>query len=429
MNVSTPTATPPGPAGPSAEDRDRATELARMKRFALGLLVAAAVVFIIFRRLEDGSAWAGYVRAAAEAAMVGALADWFAVTALFRHPMRIPIPHTAIIPTRKEALGRSLGEFVHGNFLTADMVAAKVADADPAERLAIWLREESNRQRVGEQTMSMLTAGIEFVDDDRAGPAIQDFLRKRLDTIDAGVTISTFIDALMDGGHQQVLYDATINGASSFLSENRLMLRERLETESPWYVPEFLDDRVFDKLFEGVTTYLSEIQRNPNHELRVAVDVKSREMAERLRSDPELRARADQLKHRLLSHPEFEAWSQRLWTNLKSELEQATTDPTSALQLRIQSAVAELADRIELDADLRERINGWTVDVAAFITERGGGEIGTLIANTVERWDPAEAADLIELAVGKDLQYIRINGTIVGGLAGLAIHAVGQIIA
>ncbi|MFT7650611.1 MAG: uncharacterized membrane-anchored protein YjiN (DUF445 family), partial [Candidatus Poriferisodalaceae bacterium] len=244
----------------STADQARAVELARMKRLALSLLVAAAVVFIIFRRLEADSEWAGYVRAMAEAAMVGALADWFAVTALFRHPLRIPIPHTAIIPTRKEALGKSLGEFVHGNFLTGEMVAEKVAEADPASRIAEWLREEPNRHRVSTQLMSTLTAGLEFVDDDRAGPAVERFLRKRLDTIDAGNTIATFIDALMDGGHQQVLYDATINGASTFLVENQQMLRRRLEHESPWYVPEFLDDRVFDKLFGGVTSYLDEIK-------------------------------------------------------------------------------------------------------------------------------------------------------------------------
>jgi uncharacterized membrane-anchored protein YjiN (DUF445 family) len=413
----------------STADQARAVELARMKRLALSLLVAAAVVFIIFRRLEADSEWAGYVRAMAEAAMVGALADWFAVTALFRHPLRIPIPHTAIIPTRKEALGKSLGEFVHGNFLTGEMVAEKVAEADPASRIAEWLREEPNRHRVSTQLMSTLTAGLEFVDDDRAGPAVERFLRKRLDTIDAGNTIATFIDALMDGGHQQVLYDATINGASTFLVENQQMLRRRLEHESPWYVPEFLDDRVFDKLFGGVTSYLDEIKDNPRHELRIAVDDKSREMAERLRSDPALRGRAADLKQQLLDHPEFTAWSHSLWTNLRTELDTAVGDPTSALHARARGAVSELAERIDSDADLRGRINAWAVDVARFVTEQGGGEIGTLIANTVDHWDPTEASTRIELAVGRDLQYIRINGTIVGGLAGLVIHGVGKLIA
>lgn len=410
-------------------DRDRSRDLARMKRFALGLLILAAAAFVIFRRLEHDTGWAGYARATAEAAMVGALADWFAVTALFRHPLRLPIPHTAIIPRRKEALGRSLGEFVRDNFLTPDTVAHKLDEVDPAQRISTWLQDEDNVQLASLKASAALGASLEFLDNDDTAQGVQAFLVRRFEAIDAATLMANLIDAVMDGDHHHALYDSAIAGAISFLAENREVLRERIGHESPWFVPEFLDERVFRRLYGGIERLLADMAERPDHELRQALDVKLNEVALRLRTDETTREGAESLRQRLVDHPEFSAWLTDLWSGARTELAEAARDPSSDLHDRLRNSLTHVGELLLADQDLRQRVNLWTTETARFVVERTGDEIASLVTTTVDRWDPTEASERIELQVGKDLQYIRINGTIVGGMAGLVIHATGELIA
>ena len=232
-------------------DAQRLRDLRRMKLIATGLLLFAAVVFVVARLFEDEGTWVGYVESAAEAAMVGALADWFAVTALFRYPLGIPIPHTAIIPKRKDEIGRSLGDFVQSNFLTADVIGERLAGGSVAERLGHWLAQPANAERAAEAAADALGGVVEVLDDRDVQEALGTAVERRLASTEVAPILGRAIDVAIDGGHHHRMLDGVMRGLGSFLEENRSMLRDRLDQESPWWVPEAIDDRVFKKIFSG----------------------------------------------------------------------------------------------------------------------------------------------------------------------------------
>ncbi|MGI9606560.1 MAG: DUF445 domain-containing protein [Acidimicrobiales bacterium] len=409
-----------------AEAEQRA-DLRRMKLVALGMLVLAAIVFIIFRALEDERVWAGYVRATAEAAMVGAFADWFAVTALFSHPLRIPIPHTAIIPNRKDEIGEGLGDFVQSNFLTGDVVEEKLATVNVSKRLGEWLRNpESARSIVSEVAVIIGAVSEVLRDDEDVRDLVDTLVRDRLGRVPVAPIFGRVIDAGMDGGHHHEVYNAVLVGAANFLDDNRATLRRRLTQESPWWVPEPIDDRIFDRIYGAVMTFLREVDQNPEHHFKRDLDDRARDLADRLRSDQRLVERGEMLKHELLEHHEFQAWTKDIWSSLQRGLGEATQQPDSEVRHRIEGAIVALAERLTVDENLQQKVDAWVTSVAVYLAEQGRTEIGDLIANTVQSWDPHETSERIELQVGRDLQFIRINGTLVGGLVGLIIHTLSE---
>ncbi len=418
-------------AGPAlaltAPDQERQRELRRMKAVATGFLVAAAIVFVFAKaNEEDSGAWVGYVRAGAEAAMVGALADWFAVTALFRHPLRIPIPHTAIIPRRKNQIGRSLGEFVQGNFLTRDVLMERLQGVHVGQRLGGWLAQPVNATRAAEAATDAVRGTIEVLDDRDVQEALGTAVERRLRAAEVAPLLGKAIDVAVEGDHHQRLLDAVMKGLASFLEENRNTFRTRLESESPWWVPESIDDRIFDKIFRGVQSFLGDVRSDADHEVRGAIDVRIRALAERLRDDPVMIAKAEEIKHELLSHPDVQDWFASLWGELKRAVLDAAGDPTSELRVRITGALGRLGTRLREDPALQAKVDDWVERAVVHVVENYRGEVADLISSTVERWDAQDTSRRIELQVGRDLQFIRINGTVVGGLAGLAIHAIGE---
>ena len=410
---------------PTEADRQRVRALRRMKIVATSLLVAAAIVYII-ARANEGPTWLGYVEAAAEAAMVGALADWFAVTALFRYPLGIPIPHTAIIPRRKDQIGRSLGEFVQDHFLTKEVLTERLRGAHVGRRFGLWLREPENAERAAGAIADAMRGTIEVLDDRDVQDAIGGLVQRRLEATPVAPLVGRAIDVAVEGGHHERLLDAVLTGLSSFLEDNRATFRSRLDEESPWWVPEPIDDRIFRKLFVGVQTFLSDVRANPSHEVRVAIDARIRRFAERLREDPAMLARGEEVKHELLAHRDVQAWLQSLWGELKQGMLDAAGDPDSELRRRLTTGLAQAGERIVIDPELQAKIDGWVERLAGYVIEHYRGEAAALIATTVERWDSADTSRRIELQVGRDLQFIRINGTVVGGLAGLLIHAISE---
>ncbi len=400
-----------------------------MKGFATLLLVLAAVVYFIARANQDGGApWIGFVRATAEAAMVGAFADWFAVTALFKHPLGLPIPHTAIIPKRKDDIGEGLGEFVQSNFLTGEVVAEKLQGVQMSRRLGLWLRERDNAASTVSEIAVVITAVSDVLSEDEDVRVMVDSLvRDRLSRVPVAPIVGRVIDAGMDGDHHHEMYNSVLKGAANFLEDNRTTFRRRLTNESPWWVPEPIDDRIFDKIYSAVMTFLREVDSNPDHHIKKDIDFRSREFAERLRSDERMIEQGEQLKQELLDHPEFQAWTKDLWSSLQRGFGDATRQADSDVRRRITDAVVTLADRLVEDEALQGKVDAWLESIVVYLAEAGRGEIGALIANTVEGWDPNDTADRIELQVGRDLQFIRINGTIVGGLAGFVIHAISEI--
>jgi uncharacterized membrane-anchored protein YjiN (DUF445 family) len=398
-----------------------------MKVVATGLLVASTVVYLVARAVEDDApTWVGYVRAFFEAAMVGALADWFAVTALFRHPLGLPIPHTAIIPNRKEQIGRSLGDFVQHNFLTHEVLAERLRGLHAGARLGRWLAVPANASRTTAAWADALRAAIEVSDDRELQGALEHAVVQRIRATEVAPLLGRAIDLAVEGGHHQRLLDATLAGLRGFLDDNRTVLRQRLEQESPWWVPEPIDDRIFRKLFDGVHSFIADVERDPHHEFRGALDTRVASFAARLRADPELIAKGEELKEELLDHPDVRAWLSSLWGELKGSLLEASADPHSDLRQRFEAATIRFGSRLEADPALQAKIEQWLERAISYVVDNYRDEAADLISSTVARWDAQATSRKVELQVGRDLQFIRINGTIVGGLAGLVIHAFSE---
>jgi len=392
------------------------------------MLVLAAVIFIVARGYEADHHWLGYVRATAEAAMVGALADWFAVSALFKHPLGLPIPHTAIIPKRKDDIGEGLGDFVQSNFLTGEVVAEKLESVELSRRLGEWLQVPENaRTMVGEVAVVVSAVSEVLSDDEDVRNMVDTLVRDRLSHVPVAPILGRVIDAGMDGDHHHEVYNAALSGAANFLDDNRETFRRRLVNESPWWVPEQIDNQVFEKIYGAVMTFLREVDSNPQHQIKQDIDVRSRELADRLRSDERLIEQGEQLKQELLDHPEFQAWTKDLWSSLQRGFGEATREADSDVRRRIEDAIVALAHRLVEDSDLQRKVDAWIQSIVVYLAEAGRTEIGALIANTVEGWDPNDTADRIELQVGRDLQFIRINGTLVGGLAGFLIYPASEL--
>jgi uncharacterized membrane-anchored protein YjiN (DUF445 family) len=412
--------------GATMTEEERVRALRRMKVVATGLLGFAAIVFLVARGFEDRAAWIGYVRATAEAAMVGALADWFAVTALFRHPLGLPIPHTAIIPNRKDQIGRSLGEFVQGEFLTPAVITERLQGFQIGKRLGVWLTEPTNAEKVTVAAGDSIRAGLEVLDDDDVQEAIEQLVERRVKAMPVAPLVGRAIDIAVEGAHQQQVFDAALRSVRAFLDDNREVLREKLERESPWWVPEPIDSRIFKKIFNGVQSFLAEVGDDPLHEVRYAFDERVAAFAQRLQADPVLIAHGEQLKQEVLEHQEVRRWLGSLWGEIKAGLTEAGEDPSSELRARLKAGVIAFGDRLATDPELQAKVDRWAERAVLYVVENYRGEVANLIATTVERWDADATSRKLELQVGRDLQFIRINGTIVGGLAGLLIYTVSQ---
>jgi uncharacterized membrane-anchored protein YjiN (DUF445 family) len=410
------------------DETDRSRSLRQMKARATGLLLFAAVVFVAARLLRDGHHWVGYIEAAAEGSMVGGLADWFAVTALFRHPLGIPIPHTALIPTRKDQLGRAIGEFVQENFLTGGVVLEKLRSVGLARRAAEWVTVKENAATVARDTSAALAGAAGLLRDEAVQGALEHSVVGWVRRVPLAPLAGRTLAIVTAEGRHEELVDAALKGGLRFLDEHRESFRSRFGRESPWWVPEAIDDRIFTKLFNALRGFLAEVGETPHHEFRTYLDQRVAELAERLQSDPALIARGEEIKEQFLDHPAVRSWTASLWTDLKLLLQRQAGDPSSQLRQRIAIEVAVIGERVTGDAELQGKVDRWVESAVSYLIEEHRHQAGDLIASTVARWNPDDASRRVELAVGRDLQFIRINGTVVGGLAGVAIYAIGRLI-
>jgi uncharacterized membrane-anchored protein YjiN (DUF445 family) len=416
---------PTAPLAASLDDPQRARELARMKRLATALFVLAAAVFLACVLLgSDAGAWVGYVRATAEASMVGALADWFAVTALFRHPLRLPIPHTAIIPRKKDQIGASLGAFVQENFLTRGVVEHTLETIDVPARLGAFLAVPGRAERLAGDASVALRAFTDLLKDEDIQPAVAALVDRRLHDTPAAPVLARVLELVVDGDRHQEVLSAGLRGLAHFLQENRLVFRAQLGDASPAWVPDWVDDRVFDRVFAGLQGFLAEV----GDELRRSYDARLRAYVHALRTDPDAAARVEALKKELLEHPAVRTWSGSLWSSVKNAVLTAAADPGSELRTRVAGLITELAERLRTDPTLRELVQRQAHRIAGYLVERFSGDLADLVGTTVARWDTEETSRRIELQVGRDLQWIRVNGTVVGGLAGLVIYTVAQLL-
>ncbi|QZY30143.1 DUF445 domain-containing protein [Nocardioides coralli] len=411
-------------ANPAADDLRR-RGLRRMRSVAVGLLLLAAVVYLLTLG-EDG--FLGFVNAGAEASMVGAIADWFAVTALFRHPLRIPVPHTALVPRRKDDLGRSLEEFFGENFLQETIIRDRVAAAAVANRIGHWAAEPANARRVVDEVADIVALALARVRDDQVTELVERALVPRFREEPIAPVLGSFVvEAVRDDLHHGVV-DLALEELHRWLSENPETVREVLSERAPWWAPPRLNEAVTTRIHVEAVRWIADIRDDPQHHARAALDSMLGQLGQDLLFDPATQARAEALKERLLDHPQFAATGVSLWNALRKALLGALRDPHGELRSRLQAELVAFAERVTVDEDLRRRLDGLAADAAVFVVERYGAELTTVITHTIERWDGHEAARRIELHVGRDLQFIRINGTIVGGLVGVLIHTVAVLL-
>jgi uncharacterized membrane-anchored protein YjiN (DUF445 family) len=417
------------PLAGSLDDPERARDLSRMKRLATALFLFAAAVFLACVLLgEESGPWVGYVRATAEASMVGALADWFAVTALFRHPLGLPIPHTAIIPRKKDQIGTSLGTFVQENFLTRAVLEERLDGIDVPGRLGAFLAAPGRAERLAGDAAAALGALTELLKDDDLQPAVAALVDRKLHETPAAPALARVLELVVEGDRHQEVLSAGLTGLANFLAENRVVFRARLGDASPAWVPDWVDDRVFDRVFDLLRGFLAEVGEDPRHELRRSYDKRLRVYVHALRTDPEAAARVERFKEELLDHPAVRAWSGSLWSTAKNAVVTAAADPHSELRARVVGLIRHGAGLLTDDPTVRELVQRQFRRAAGYAVERFAKDAADLVGTTVARWDTEDTSRRIELQVGRDLQWIRVNGTVVGGLAGLVIYTVAQLL-
>ena len=432
---------PPGPVPPvptadaainghrlSAGDAEKAAALRKMKLVALGLLVAMAVIFVFAFAFQKEYPWLQYVRAAAEGGMVGALADWFAVTALFKYPMGIKIPHTAIIPRRKDQIGASLGEFVETNFLSEQVVHDKLASINIAAKAGEWLAAPGGAERVAKEGAAVIRGTFKVLNDDDVQAVIEGMVRKHLLTPPWGPPVGRMAERIFADGHHHSLVDLLVDRAADWVSDNHETVTRLVSDRSPTWVPQFVDGLVGDKVYVEILKFTRAVQSDPNHQVRQSIDKYLNDLAKDLQHDPKMIARAEEIKAQVLGDPEVRELASRTWGTVKNALLGAVDDPHSELTVRFKAAVRDFGSRLVNDAELAGKVNTWIGDAAGYLVRTYRSDIAGVITDTVARWDAEETSQKIELQVGKDLQFIRINGTVVGSLAGLAIFSAAHLV-
>ena len=402
-----------------------------MKAVALGFLIGASMVFLGCRWAQAegvAAAWVGYVAAAAEAGMVGALADWFAVTALFKHPLGIPIPHTAIIKRKKDQLGEGLGTFVRENFLSPPVVETKIRDAQVAGRLGKWLSETSHAERVAAEASTVLRVLVELLRDEDVQQVIDRTIVRRIAEPQWGPPVGRVLSTLLAENRQEALIQLLADRAFQWSLNAGEVIQRVVERDSPTWSPRFIDHLVGDRIHRELMDFTDKVRRDPDHELRRSATRFLFDFAGDLQHDAATIARAEAVKEQLLARDEITNAAATAWKTLKRLVLEGVDDPSSALRTRIADSVLRIGESLRDDVDLRDKVDAWIVRAAQHLVSQYGVEITAIITETIERWDAEEASTRIELHVGRDLQFIRINGTVVGALAGLVIYTVAHLI-
>jgi uncharacterized membrane-anchored protein YjiN (DUF445 family) len=418
--------------------QDKAVALRRMKWFAALLLVAAAALFAVAKSQHDAGAWA-WVSSFAEAAMVGALADWFAVVALFRHPLGVPIPHTAILPANKARVADNLAVFVRDRFLGTDALVARVNAFDPATRLSMWLAEPKNADLLGRKAVAAVGQLLSFIDDARIKTMLYEAIHRRAEQFDlagaAGGVLSTLIE---DKRHQLVL-DEGLRQMAGWLDkpDTQEMLAARIVAVAGEEYPklvgmlgfvglnaEELGAKFAAGLVRGANQWLHDISSDPEHERRKAFDAAVERFVERLKSEPAFREHIDAHKRQWLERPELRAYVNDLWDEFTAWLDADLKRPDSSLHAKVIEVAGGFAQALGGDPALRDSINEHMRDALKALAPELRDGIAKHIAATVKQWDDATLVRDVELNIGRDLQFIRVNGTLVGGAVGLLIHAI-----
>ncbi|MEV5755891.1 DUF445 domain-containing protein [Streptomyces tendae] len=414
----------------SPADEEKRRGVRRMKLTATGLLLFVALVYVLaeWASHRGAGAWAGYVSAAAEAGMVGALADWFAVTALFRHPLGIPIPHTAIIPKKKDQLGVSLGEFVGENFLSEAVVRQRLRAVGIGSRLGAWLAVPEHADRVTAELSAALRGALAVLRDSDVQAVVGEAITRRADAQEIAPGIGKMLDRVVsDGGHKRAV-DLIVSRAHDWLILHGDSVMDAVQGGAPGWTPRFVDKKIGDRVYKELLRFVTEMRDMPAHPARGALDRFLTDFAADLQSDTETRARVERLKTEVLGRGEVQDLIASAWTAVRSMIVSAAEDERSELRLRVRASLLSLGSRMASDAKVQAKVDGWVEGAAVYVVTTYRKEITSLITDTVASWDAEHTTKKIEANIGRDLQFIRINGTVVGSLAGLLIYTISRIL-
>ena len=401
----------------------RLRDLKRMRFFATALLVLMFLIFVATSYAEMQWPWLAYPRAFAEAGMIGACADWFAVVALFRHPLGLPIPHTAIVPRSKERIGIAIGRFTANNFLSPRVLAERIREVDIAGWIARWLKKPGNAHSVAQRAASVLQQVIRSLPREDVNAFLTRAARFGLETMPAAPLASKLLALVWAHGEMQTLIEHGIAYASAALKRNRETIKQKVSQKSYRLIPKWIDGILADRIVAGLTQALEEM-REPNHPWRIELSTAVEKLIADLAEDPGMLARGEELKARILENPVVVKQIDTMWGEIEDKLDQLTS--SNRLFEMIEQSLLALGDRLATDERIGEGINRWLrVAVLRTVAPRRA-EIAAFIRKVVENWDAETLVQRIELQVGRDLQYIRINGTLVGGLVGLIIFSVAR---
>jgi uncharacterized membrane-anchored protein YjiN (DUF445 family) len=361
------------------------------------------------------------------ASLVGGLADWFAVTALFRRPLGLPIPHTAIVVERKDRFAETLGSFVQESFLTPDAVSARLRASAALPRAATWLADEDHARQVAGRAAEALVGAADLVRDADVHDALDGIVRRRVEQITLAPLAGRALEQLTrDGRHEPVL-DAALEGLSGYIAAHGADMHRRLGVQSPWWLPGPVSNRMVSRLLARTETVLAAMATDRHHPLREQMGDALVTLASRLQTDPELRQRGEELKAELLAQPTVRDLAAAIWTDVKEELRAQSVQPDSELRRRLAAWIARAGDRLATDADLAAAVQRSLDEAVKLALSSFDDELVGLVTGTIGRWDAQDTSRRLELLLGPDLQYIRINGTVVGALAGLVLHALSQL--
>ena len=402
----------------------RARRLAAARRRATALLAAVTALFAAVTVAGVHGTFPGYVQAAAEAAMVGGVADWFAVTALFRHPLGLPIPHTAVIVERKDQFAATLGQFVQENFLNADVLTDRIRSTRLVPRLAGWLAGQANAVAVAGHAADLVVTVAETLRDEDVQRVLTAELTRAVDAVEVAPLAGRALRVIIAGGHHGELFNVILSGADRYLADHYAELRDLFEAESPRWVPDTVYRRVFDRLYTRLRERLVVMAADPDDPARHQFEEWIAGLPDRLETSPELRERGERLKRDVLGSAGLRDWSSSLWQKAKQALRIQAADPESELRRRLADALVAAGRRLASDRRLQEGLERVVDSGVRALADQFHDELAGLITGTIERWDAAQTSSQLELLLGRDLQYIRINGTVVGAAVGLALHAI-----
>lgn len=411
---------------PSPESLKKAKQqrLFRMQALATGLLVFMGVVFLITKSMEVQHPWLRYVRIFAEAAMIGALADWFAVTALFRHPLGLPIPHTNLIVGNQDKIGQNLGHFVTNNFLAENTMEQRIGELKISAGIAEWLKKNTNTDAITAQILRLIPDALNNVNEEQANIFLQDRIAHFVQQTDFNGLLSDLVKYLTAQGQHQWLMDQGVTAVRDYLQKPsvRKWMDKEIRNQLPKVLPGFVDNYIVTHIFNSIEQLLNEIEKNPNHRLRLELDEELRNFVVQLRHSSTYKDKIDAIKTDLLKSDLIWQQTGNLWQQIKQELLKNIENPNSLIRIEIDKSLADAGERILKSQEARDNLDKWLQRELFHLFKANRDWISRHISQTVSDWDKREISDKLELEVGKDLQYIRINGTLVGGTVGLVLH-------